>query len=150
MQNNTDSFCIVIADDDPDDWLLMKDAFDEVGITNELKFVEDGVDLLALLRGEGRYADSNDSVRPGLILLDLNMPKMGGHQALKEIRADYRLRDLPVVILTTSESKDDMRNAFGGGANSYMSKPPDFEFLKEFVNTLASRWTHVVRRAPIG
>ena len=93
---------IVLADDDPDDCVLAREALEESRLANELHIVGDGEDLLAYLRREGAYAEADAAPRPGLILLDLNMPRMDGREALREIKADPSLRSIPVVVLTTS------------------------------------------------
>jgi CheY-like chemotaxis protein len=139
---------IVVADDDADDRFLIEDAFSEVSVDHELVFVEDGEELLELLRGDGRYADDEDRICPKLILLDLNMPRMDGREALKQIRADERLRNIPVVILTTSASDEDVLSAYGDGANSYISKPATFEDLIEITKTLTDYWGNMVRQSP--
>lgn len=150
MEHKSNFECIVIADDDPDDRFLIEDAFRESGVMNELKFVEDGEELLELLRGVGRYAEGGGGVRPGLVLLDLNMPRMDGRQALKEIRADEQLHNIPVVILTTSMADDDVQGAYDSGANSYISKPGTFEDLVDVAKILTTYWVDVVRQAPVG
>ncbi len=150
MEHKSKFECIVIADDDPDDRFLIEDAFRESGVMNELKFVEDGEELLELLRGVGRYAEGGGGVRPGLVLLDLNMPRMDGRQALKEIRADEQLHNIPVVILTTSMADDDVLGAYDSGANSYISKPGTFEDLVDVAKILTTYWVDVVRQSPVG
>ncbi len=148
MEQNAKTVNIVIADDDADDRFLIEDAFNELNGMHELNFVEDGEELLELLRGDGRYADGGGKVRPNLILLDLNMPRMDGLVALKEIRADPKLHNMPVVILTTSASDDDIISAYKSGANSYISKPAAFEELLEITKVLSGYWGNIVRPSP--
>ena len=149
MQNDLEPVCIVIADDDADDRFLMEDAFHECPIMHELKFVEDGEELLELLHGDGRYANGDGNICPNLVLLDLNMPKMDGRQTLKAIREDVHLKHIPVVILTTSVSDEDVTSAYSSGANSYISKPGTFEDMLEMTHTLAQYWGNIVRQPPM-
>ena len=102
---NGNPIVILMADDDADDRMLTRDALDESRVLNELRFVEDGEELMEYLTRKGKYADAKDSPRPGLILLDLNMPKKDGREALKEIKSDPNLRRIPVVIMTTSKAE---------------------------------------------
>ena len=102
------SIMILMAEDDADDRLLVKDALAESRVLNELRFVGDGEELLQYLRHEGRYSDPASSPRPGLILLDLNMPRKDGREALQEIKADPALRRIPVVVMTTSKAEEDI------------------------------------------
>src|SRR5947209_16514798 len=104
---------ILMADDDPDDRLMAREAFQEARLANDLRFVEDGAELLDYLRRRGKYADPASSPRPGLILLDLNMPRKDGREALGEIKADPSLRNIRVVVLTTSKAEEDIERAYG-------------------------------------
>jgi CheY-like chemotaxis protein len=135
---------ILMADDDADDRLLAQEAMHESRVLNELRFVEDGVQLLNYLRGEGNYTDRTLHPMPGLILLDLNMPKMDGREALAEIKADPRLRRIPVVILTTSKADADMVRGYDLGAASYITKPVTFDALVELMRTLGKYWVEFV------
>lgn len=135
---------ILMADDDEDDRLLTIDALKESRVLNTLYCVEDGVDLLAFLRREGQYEDPASSPRPSLILLDLNMPRMDGREALQEIKSDPRLRSIPVVILTTSKEEEDMLRGYDLGCASYITKPVDFEGLVELMRTLGRYWIEFV------
>jgi CheY-like chemotaxis protein len=148
MGQSASTVSIVVADDDVDDRLLIEDAFDEVSIEHELNFAEDGEELLELLRGEGRYADGGGRARPDLILLDINMPRMDGLSALKEIRADPKLHNIPIVIFSTSVSNADVSSAYSAGANSYISKPWVFEDLVKTTKALAGYWGEIVRQSP--
>lgn len=133
-----------MADDDADDRLLAQDAMQESRVLNELHFVEDGVQLLSYLRGDDEFSDRTLYPMPGLILLDLNMPKKDGREALGEIKADPRLRRIPVVILTTSKAEEDMVKGYDLGAASYITKPVTFDALVELMRTLGKYWVEFV------
>ncbi len=135
---------ILMADDDADDRLLAQEAMHESRVLNELHFVEDGVQLLSYLRGDEGFNDRVLYPMPGLILLDLNMPKMDGREALAEIKADPRLRRIPVVILTTSKAEEDMVKGYDLGAASYITKPVTFDALVELMRTLGKYWVEFV------
>ena len=139
MNTTNDILHIVMADDDPDDCLMVKEACDEAGVTIELEFVENGEELLDLLSARC------PSDMPTLILLDLNMPKKDGREALREIRRDIRLKYIPVVILTTSKNEDDVTRTYEWGANSFIVKPSSFEELVQIMKDLVHYWTEVVR-----
>jgi CheY-like chemotaxis protein len=135
---------ILMADDDDDDRLLAQDAMNESRVLNELHFVEDGVQLLNYLRGEGDFSNRNLYPLPGLILLDLNMPKKDGREALAEIKSDPQLKRIPVVILTTSKAEEDMVKGYDLGAASYITKPVTFDALVELMRTLGKYWVEFV------
>jgi two-component system response regulator len=135
---------ILMAEDDADDRLLVKDALAESRVLNELRFVEDGEELLQYLRHEGRYADPESSPRPGLVLLDLNMPRKDGREALQEIKADPNLRRIPVVVMTTSKAEEDIFRSYDSGASSYITKPVTFDRLVELMRTLGYYWIEFV------
>jgi len=140
----TKSIVILMADDDADDRLLAKDALTECRLANDLHFVEDGEELLDYLQRRGKYTALADSPRPGLILLDLNMPKKDGREALKEIRANPDLRKIPVVVLTTSKADTDIGRIYELGANSFISKPVSFDSLVEVMKILGRYWFEIV------
>ena len=140
---------ILIADDDEEDRLLARDALEESRLANRLYFVEDGVDLLNFLRREGGY-DPASAPRPGLILLDINMPRMNGLEALQEIKSEPDLRSIPVVILTTSRAEEDILRSYDLGVNSFISKPVNFEGLVRVMRTLGRYWFEIVDLAPEG
>ena len=142
--SKTKPIVILMADDDDDDRMLAEDALRESRVLNELHCVEDGVELLNYLRREGKYADKNDSPRPGLILLDLNMPRMDGREALQNIKADPDLRIIPIVILTTSIQEEDMVKGYDLGAASYITKPVTFEGLVALMRALGNYWVEFV------
>ncbi|MCZ6624130.1 MAG: response regulator [Deltaproteobacteria bacterium] len=133
-----------MADDDPDDRMLARDALIEARLVNEMYFVEDGEELMDYLRHQGKYTNLADSPCPGVILLDLNMPKKDGREALKEIKADPDLRRLPVVVLTTSRSEEDIYRTYDLGASSYITKPVTFEGLVEVMKSLKKYWFEIV------
>jgi len=135
---------ILIADDDADDRMLAKDALAENRLANDLHFVEDGEQLMDFLKRRGAYSDPNKSPRPGLILLDLNMPRMDGREALKEIKADPNLRSIPVVVLTTSKAEADIYRTYDLGVNSFITKPVSFEALVVIMKTLGRYWFEIV------
>ncbi|MBA4156820.1 MAG: response regulator [Gemmatimonadetes bacterium] len=138
------SIVILIADDDADDRMLAREALEEARLANTLYFVEDGEELMDYLLRRGRYMDPASSPRPGLILLDLNMPRKDGREALSEIKADPELRRIPVVILTTSKAEEDIFRTYDVGANSFITKPVTFEGLVEIIRALGHYWFSVV------
>jgi CheY-like chemotaxis protein len=135
---------ILMAEDDADDRLLVKEALEESRVLNELRFVQDGEELLAYLRQRGPYADPATSPRPGLVLLDLNMPRKDGREALREIKADPDLRRIPIVVMTTSKAEEDIFRSYDSGASSYITKPVTFERLVELMKTLGRYWIEFV------
>jgi CheY-like chemotaxis protein len=136
---------ILMADDDEDDRLLTADALRNSRLINDMRFVVDGDDLMQYLRGEGSYAAGGvPAPRPGLILLDLNMPKKDGREALAEIKSDADLRRIPVVVLTTSSAEEDIVRTYDLGVNSFISKPVTFEGFAEVMQTLACYWFELV------
>ena len=140
----TRTITILMAEDDPDDRMLTQEAWQENRLANRLCFVEDGEQLMDYLHRRGPYADLSNEPLPGLILLDLNMPKKDGREALKEIKADPNLRRIPIVILTTSKAEEDILRTYNVGANSFITKPVTFEGLVEVVKTLAQYWFDIV------
>ena len=139
---------LLMAEYDPDDRLMVKEAWEESLLANELHFVEDGEELMEYLQHRGKYANGLDAPRPGLILLDLNMPKKDGREALKEIKADANLRQIPVVVLTTSNAEEDIVRSYDIGANSYITKPVTFNSLIEVLRTLRMYWVEIVELPP--
>jgi CheY-like chemotaxis protein len=135
---------ILMADDDADDRLLTQDAMTDARVINDLHFVTNGEELMDYLYRRGRYADMATSPRPGLILLDLNMPKKDGREALQEIKADPNLRRIPVVILTTSKAEEDIYRSYDLGANSFITKPVTFESLVELMRVMGRYWIEFV------
>ncbi len=136
---------ILMADDDEEDCELTRDALQDARLANEMRFVYDGQELLDYLRRQGRYADpSVDAPRPGIILLDLNMPKKDGREALAEIKADESLRRIPIVVLTTSKDEEDVLRTYDLGVNSFITKPVTFAGLVEVMRTWTRYWLEIV------
>ena len=132
---------ILLVEDSPTDALLAQEALRSATISHNVHLVEDGEEALAFLHGEGPYADAP---RPDLILLDLNLPKKGGWEVLAEIKTDPDLRDIPVVVLTTSQDARDVSKAYNLHANCYITKPVDFLQFTEVVQAIAHFWFAVV------
>ena len=140
---------ILICDDDEDDRLLTKQALEDAHVSNAVKFVEDGEQLLDYLYQRGAYAgETGEAPRPGLILLDLNMPKMGGREALKVIKQDKFLKDIPIVVLSTSRLDEDIARSYELGVNSFISKPVTFSGLVAAMNVLGRYWLEIVELPP--
>jgi two-component system response regulator len=133
---------IVLADDDPDDRALVREALEEAGLHVDLRTVGDGTELLQYLRREGRFVKA-EAPKPDLILLDLNMPRMSGHEVLEHLRADPRLKALPVVVLTTSNREDDVVRTYELGGNSFITKPSSFPGLVDVMRALDKYWFKV-------
>ena len=141
---------ILMADDDPDDRQLTLEAFAENHLANELRFVEDGEELLDYLNQRGKYADPANAPWPGILLLDLNMPRMDGRTALQELKKDPRFRGIRVVIMTTSKAEEDVVRSYDLSAASYITKPVTFERLVEVVRALGKYWLEIVELPPNG
>jgi CheY-like chemotaxis protein len=135
---------IVLADDDEDDRLMTRDALRDARLHNDLRMVIDGVELLEYLKREGKYADPDASPRPGMILLDLNMPRMDGREALAAIKQDPDLRSIPVVVLTTSKAEEDVIRSYDLGVNSFITKPVTFLGLVEVMKVFSRYWMEIV------
>lgn len=138
-----DKINILMADDDPDDRLLMKEALEEIELPNAIDFVEDGAELMDYLYQKGRFL-IDKTVKPNLILLDLNMPKINGHEALRLIKSDPVLRRIPVIVLTTSKAEGDVIKTYDLGVNSYISKPADFDELVKVAREIERYWFGIV------
>ncbi len=134
---------ILIAEDDEEDLLLTQEAIKECGLTADLRIVKDGEELLDYLRRRGKYL-ATCSPRPALILLDLRMPRKDGYEALQEIRSDPDLQVIPVVILTTSRTEEDVQGCYALGVNSYITKPDHFRGLVDAMTILKRYWFEVV------
>ncbi|RUT05477.1 response regulator [Dulcicalothrix desertica PCC 7102] len=135
---------ILLADDDEDDCMLAREALAESRLSSELYVVKDGEELMDYLYHRGRYVSLSSSPRPGLILLDLNMPKKDGREALKEIKNDPELRKIPVIVLTTSKAPEDIYRTYELGANSFIIKPMNFTALVEVMRTIGKYWFEIV------
>ena len=141
MKFDPKSITILLADDDPDDRLLVREAFEENHLLNVLETVEDGEELMDYLNQKGKFAGKP---MPNLILLDLNMPRKNGMEALEEIKADQKLRRIPIVILTTSKAEEDIIRTYDLGVNSFVVKPVTFESLVDLVKELGRYWFQIV------
>mgnify|MGYP001565899855 FL=1 len=140
---------ILICDDDEDDRMLTQQALEDAHVSNNIRFVEDGEQLLDYLYQRGEYAgETGKAPRPGLILLDLNMPKMDGREALKLIKEDPTLCDIPVVVLSTSRLEQDIVRSYQLGVNSFISKPVTFTGLVDAMNVLGRYWLEIVELPP--
>ena len=139
---------ILIAEDDEDDRVLIRDAFSECRLTDTLHFVNDGEELLDYLHARGQYGEHTDAPPLGLILLDLNMPRKDGREVLVEIKADPELRSIPIVVLTTSKAMEDVRSTYDLGVSSYITKPSTFEELVDLFRTVVHYWLEIVRLPP--
>jgi CheY-like chemotaxis protein len=133
---------VLLVEDDPGDVLMTREAFEDTKVVNELHVVNDGVEALAFLRKKGRYAAAPT---PDLILLDLNLPRVDGRQVLASVKADPLLRQIPVVVLTTSEAEEDVLRSYELHANAYVTKPVDFERFIEVVRKIDEFFVSVVR-----
>ena len=148
MSKSGKAITILIAEDDPDDRILITDALQESRLANHLEFVEDGEELLDYLYRRGKYTELNHTPLPGLILLDLNMPRKDGREALKEIKADHILRRIPIVVLTTSKAEEDILRTYDLGVSSFITKPVTFDGLVDLMKTLMKYWFQIVELPP--
>lgn len=135
---------ILLADDDPDDREMAVEALEESKLANNLYCVEDGEELLDYLYHRGKYEERNRSPRPGIILLDLNMPRKDGREALKEIKNDPSLRQIPVIVLTTSQAEEDIYRTYDLGVNSFITKPVTFQGLVSVMRAMEKYWFEIV------
>ena len=136
---------VLLVEDDPGDVLMTQEAFAEHKVRNRLAVVSDGEEAIAFLRKEGKYADA---VRPDLVLLDLNLPRRDGRQVLEEIKSDQSLRQIPVVVLTTSQADEDILRSYALHANAYVTKPVDFEQFIAVVRQIDQFFVSVVKLPP--
>lgn len=144
MKGHQKTIIILMADDDEDDCLLAREALAASRLPIELRFVKDGEELMDYLYRRANYAEDETCPRPGLILLDLNMPKKDGREALQEIKAEPSLRQIPVVVMTTSKEQEDIYSIYDLGANSFITKPVTFSSLVEVMKTLGKYWFEIV------
>lgn len=140
----SESVVILMADDDEDDRLLTQDALKKAKLLNPLRFVADGEELLEYLQRRGRYAPPAEAPFPGVILLDLNMPRMDGREVLAKIKADAALRSIPITVLTTSKAAEDVFRTYDLGVNSFITKPVDFESLVAVMRDFGRYWFQIV------
>ena len=149
LDGNSIPVMILIADDDEDDRLLTKQALEEAHLSNDVRFVEDGEELMDYLHRQNAYAGQDGKApRPGLILLDLNMPKKDGRECLREIKSDEKLRDIPIVVLSTSSEAADITQTYDLGVNSFISKPVTFSGLVDALKVMGRYWFEVVELPP--
>ena len=139
-----DPITILLAEDDPEDGYLIGEALYESRIASNVVTVEDGEELLDYLLRRGKYTDPESSPRPGLILLDLNMPRKDGREALVEIKQHPHLRRIPVVVLTTSQAEEDIFRTYDVGISGYITKPASFTGLREAMKAVGNYWLQVV------
>ena len=144
MNDQTRPVVIVIADDDPDDVMLTREALEESPLLNDFRSVSDGAELLDYLRQEGTFTAAS-SPRPDLVLLDLNMPKMSGLEALHAIKEDPSLRGIPIIVLTTSNTEEDIVRSYDLGAVSFVQKPVTFQAMVQAATALSTYWFQIVK-----
>lgn len=144
MNLPSNSITILMADDDPDDRALTAEALKEARLINDIRFVENGEELLDYLRAKGKFAPPATAPRPGLILLDLNMPRKDGRTVLKELKQDADLNSIPVVVLTSSKDDEDIYRSYDLGVSSYVVKPVTFEALADTLQMLKKYWFQIV------
>ena len=149
MEEKKAQITILMADDDEDDRLMAQEALEEARLTNAIRFVEDGEELMDYLHNKGKYSDEGKNPRPGIILLDLNMPKKSGREALEEIKADPKLRRIPIVVMTTSKAEEDIVRSYDLGVNSFITKPVSFVGLVDVMQALAKYWFEIVELPPV-
>lgn len=135
---------ILMAEDDEEDSMLVRDALAESQLSIKLYVVNNGEELIDYLYNRGQYTDRSKAPRPGLILLDLNMPKKDGLEVLRDIKTDPYLRQIPVVVLTTSSAEEDIYHTYDLGANSFIIKPATFESLVEVMQAVGKYWFEIV------
>jgi CheY-like chemotaxis protein len=148
MGRKGEDVIILYAEDDPEDRMLVEDAMEESRLANEMHFVEDGEELMDYLYRRGKYTGLSDKPLPGLILLDLNMPKKDGREALEEIKADPDLKRIPIVVLTTSKAEEDILSTYDLGVSGFIIKPVTFESLVSLLKTVSKYWFEVVEPPP--
>ena len=135
---------IVVAEDDEEDQELLMEAFEECGLAQDVFFVRDGEELMDYLGRKGRFTDSQEFPQPGIIVLDLNMPRKDGRQVLKEIKSHSELRKIPIIILTTSKAEEDIKSSYELGVNSFIVKPVGFDSLLNVTRVIGKYWLEIV------
>jgi CheY-like chemotaxis protein len=141
---------VLLVEDNPRDVRLTQRAFQQAGLPHDLRVVRDGDEALAYLHREGAYKETETAPRPDVILLDLNLPRMGGHELLRKVKQDSRFKQVPIIVLTTSERPDDVRLAYDAGANAYLLKPVEFSRFTEVIGQLGKFWLEIVELPPEG
>lgn len=144
MQRKKMPITILLADDDEEDRTMTEEALKESRLGNDIRFVADGEELIDYLFRRRDFANGKDAPTPGLILLDLNMPKKDGREALAEIKADPQLRHIPVVVLTTSKAEEDIVRSYDLGVNSFITKPVTFDGLVQAMSVFTQYWFEIV------
>ena len=144
MEEPKRTITVLYAEDDLDDQFLLKEAFEENNILNPLQVVNDGTEVLDYLNNEGRFTDAKEYPLPGLILLDLNMPKMNGAETLEKIKNNKDFKNIPVIVLTTSKAEEDIISSYDLGVNSFITKPVSFEGLIKMVSVFNKYWFQIV------
>lgn len=144
MNSIKKTIIILVADDDAEDRMLVKEALEENRLKNAIQFVENGEELMDYLHNRGKFTDKDLYPTPGLILLDLNMPKKDGREALREIKEDPYLRLIPIVVLTTSKAEEDILKTYDLGVSSFITKPVTFAALVDMMKTLSAYWFEIV------
>ncbi len=142
---NAELISVLLVEDDPGDVLLIREAFSDHKVGNGLSVVSDGVEAMEYVRGEGQYAGR---ARPDLVLLDLNLPRKSGAEVLAEIKADPELATIPVVVLTTSQSEEDVLRSYRNHANAFITKPVDFDRFGEIVHQIDDFFIGIVKLPP--
>jgi CheY-like chemotaxis protein len=145
MTGKLDQISILVADDDEDDRLMIREALEESRVFNRLDFVKDGEELIEFLKNASARPETGENQLPGLILLDLNMPIKDGREALGEIKADPGLKKIPIVVMTTSSAEEDIVQTYDLGVNSFITKPVSFDGLVNVIKTLTTYWFSIVR-----
>ena len=147
IETSVDSVEILLVEDNPGDVRLTKEVFKDCTVRNKVHVVEDGIEALAFLRREGKYADA---IRPDLILLDLNLPKKDGREVLKEIKSDEKLKSIPIIVLTVSNVEEDIIKTYNLHTNSYIIKPIDLDKFVEVVKSIQKFWFIIAKLPPKG
>ena len=148
MVSEKKHFTVLIAEDDSVDIELLIESLQGDGLVHEVKYVSDGSELMDYLRQEDSFSDKSESPRPDLILLDLNLPKMDGREALRKIKSDPNFRRIPVIVMNTSKSEEDIYQSYDLGANSYIVKPFSFDSMVEIIRSVKEYWFDIVEPAP--
>lgn len=139
---------VLLIEDNPRDVRLTQRAFAQAGLAHDLRVVRDGDEALAYLYREEGYIDPRESPRPDMILLDLNLPRMGGHEVLRRLKQDPRFKSVPIIVLTTSGRADDISQAYEAGANAYLLKPVEFARFTEVMGQLGKFWLETIELPP--
>jgi len=148
MENSVNARPILMVDDDADDRMMTEKALRKNRVINPVLFLQDGEELMEYLKRKGRFSDPQISPRPCFILLDLNMPKMDGRKALLFVKADPELKKIPVVVLSTSSAEEDILRSYNLGANSFITKPVNFDGLVTTMESLKNYWLEIVELPP--